>query len=327
MNLPKLYPLRFNPYLKKVGWGGNKIASLKGLLTKELIGESWEVSGLEGYETRVSEGELTGKTLSELISLYGKDLVGNTVFEIYGDRFPLLVKFIDARENLSVQVHPDEETATVLSGGHGKHELCYIMEANDDAKIYSGLNKTITPKELFDAATEGTIMEHLVEHDSESGNVYPIPAGRIHAFGGGNLIAEVQLSSDITFRIYDYNRPDTSGNLRTLHHKEAEKAIDFNVYDDYSTYYDRSEQEVKIADHEWFVVTLVNIRDKSVSLPSHPGSFIILMGIEGTHEIVYPEGKTELKKGESLLIPASLNDIKISGKGKILTAHIPNKLP
>lgn len=327
MNLPELYPLRFEPYLKKIGWGGNRIALMKGIVSNGYIGESWEISGLEGFETKVSEGPLSGETVTGLIEKYGEDFVGKNSLTYFGTRFPLLVKFIDARDNLSVQVHPDEETAEALGHGHGKHEICYIMEASDGARIYSGLKGTIGPETLLAAARQGTIMDFIVSHPSKPGDVYPVPAGRIHAFGAGNFIAEVQLSSDVTYRIYDYNRPDTSGCLRQLHLEEARQAIDFKVYDSYKEDYDRNRKEVSFAGCRWFVVTLVKVDGDRSPLPGHQGSFIILMGVDGNAGIDYPGGSMILQKGESVLIPASMSDVYVRGNGKILTSHIPENLP
>ena len=229
-------PIKFTPILKSVIWGGEKIAALKHIETSRTdIGESWEISGVPGHETEVAEGQDKGLTLSQLIDKYRERLVGADVWQRFGTSFPLLVKIIDARSDLSVQVHPDDALAKERHNCAGKTEMWYILDTEPGAQIYAGICRELNPEKYAEAVASNTIMDYIQAHDSHSGDVFFLPAGRVHAIGAGNLLLEIQQTSDITYRIYDYDRRDAQGNPRELHTRLAADAIDYTIYPDYKS--------------------------------------------------------------------------------------------
>ena len=316
-------PIMFIPYLKSVIWGGNKICEYKGIAQPEPnIGESWEISAVPGHESVVAEGTYKGKTITELIDTFGAELLGEKVKKRYGAKFPLLIKFIDAADNLSVQVHPDDALAKKRHDSLGKTEMWYIIQADKDARIYAGLRTQMTPDDYVTRVAEGTFAETLAVHDSHPGDVFFLPAGRVHAIGAGNLLAEIQESSDVTYRIYDYNRKDANGNPRELHTQLAKDAIDYHVYPDYKCKLenqDRTVAELVKCDH--FTTDRINL-DGTLDLPLDPSSFTILMCIDGNFKMKYPDGEMDVWAGQTVLIPAVLSDVKLEGKSTILTTHI-----
>lgn len=321
-----LYPLRFRPYFKSVIWGGDRIAPYKGVSTSlTSVGESWEISGVPGHESIVAEGPLAGRSLPSLIDEYRGELVGDETYRRYGTTFPLLVKIIDARGDLSVQVHPDDELASRRHGSFGKTEMWYIIDADPGARIYAGLARPITPDVYTAHVAEKTIMDDVACHASHPGDVFFLPAGRIHAIGAGNLLAEIQQTSDITYRVYDFDRRDADGNPRELHTEQARDAIDYRVYPDYLTAYDRQASEATLVSCPYFTVDRL-LLDGSHTLQAAPGSFTILMVIDGELTVSVPDA-TDLKavKGETILIPACCRVIDLKGKATILTATNPLK--
>ena len=319
-----LRPFKFVPYFKTVIWGGHKIASYKGIVTdKNCIGESWEVSGVPGHESVVAEGPDKGMNLKELIDKYKGELVGQPVYDRFGDKFPLLIKIIDARRDLSVQVHPDDELAMKRHGSFGKTEMWYIIDAQPGSKIYAGLSKSITPDDYMRLVEEKKIMDVVAAHDSHKGDVFYLPAGRIHSIGAGNLFAEIQETSDITYRVYDFDRRDSEGNTRDLHTELAKDAIDYNVYDDYRRDYDKDATGVTpLIDCEYFDIKLVVVDDR-LELQCDGESFIIIMCAEGEAKVITDGGcVTTAGRGETLLVPASTRSIAIEGNAKLLTAVI-----
>ena len=233
-----MYPLKFKPILKTLVWGGEKIAPFKGIKTDmHNIGESWELSGVKGNESVVANGPLTGKTITELIGEYKGELVGKTNYEKTGTEFPLLIKFIDARQDLSIQVHPDDELAARRhNGSKGKTEMWYVVKADKDAHLMSGLKQAITPEEYVARVAGNTITDVLHDYNVSPGDVFFLPAGRIHSIGAGSFIAEIQQTSDITYRIYDFGRLGLDGKPRELHTELAKDAIDYSVHEDYRTH-------------------------------------------------------------------------------------------
>ena len=229
---------KFEPLLKQTIWGGNKIVAFKHIQSDmENVGESWEISGVPSDESIVANGEYKGKTLNEVLAEMKDKLVGEENYKRFGDRFPLLIKFIDARQDLSIQVHPDDETAHRQGKAMGKTEMWYVMDSDEDASLKVGLKKKITPEEYARMVEDDTICDALGNYQVKSGDCFFIPAGRIHAICSGSFIAEIQQTSDVTYRIYDYKRKDKDGNYRELHTKEAAEAIDYTVLDDYRTEY------------------------------------------------------------------------------------------
>ncbi len=311
--------IRFLPYFKSVIWGGERICKYKGVeQTEEKIGESWEISAVPGHESVVAEGPYKGMRITELIDCFGAELLGSKVMERYDGKFPLLVKLIDANDNLSVQVHPDDELAKKRHDSLGKTEMWYIIDADKGAKIYSGLNREMTPEEYVARVADNTIEETLAVHDSHPGDIFFLPAGRVHAIGAGNLLAEIQESSDITYRIYDYDRRDAQGNARELHTELAKDAIDYTYYEDY-----RSEEpdpcisDVEIAKCDHFTVNRVLLAGE-MEMEFDETSFTVVMCLEGEAELKYEDRGMVLKAGETVLLPAVMTAWKLIGNGVLL---------
>lgn len=318
-----MYPLKFKPWLRTMVWGGQKIAEYKNIVTnEERIGESWEISAVEGHVSVVENGPLSGRTLTELMKEYKDRLVGKKVYSRTGDEFPLLIKFIDAKEDLSIQVHPDDRLASITNPGmKGKTEMWYVIGADEGAHLLSGLKRKITPEEYEEKVKDNTITDVLVRHDIRPGDVFFLPAGRIHAICAGSFVAEIQQTSDLTYRIYDYGRPGLDGKPRELHVQQARKAIDYNVYPDYKTGYSRKKNvEITLAECEYFTTSLFDL-DKPVSMDiSALDSFVIVICIAGKGILIDKESdgslhRLELKQGETVLIPASSDTIELHPDG------------
>ena len=279
-----LYPLTFKPILKSVIWGGSQICPFKGITpTEEGVGESWELSHVDDNFSVVAEGELANKSLDELIKEYGKELVGGKVMERFGSRFPLLIKFIDARDNLSIQVHPDDELAKVRHNSFGKTEMWYVIKADKGASLYSGFSQQIDKEEYVKRVGNNTIMDVLKKYDVSEGDVFFLPAGRVHAIGAGCFIAEIQQTSNITYRIYDYNRKDKNGNTSELHTELAKDAIDYTLYPDYRTHYKaHTNATVNLADCKYFTTNLIELDTVMVRDFEELDSFVVYICMEGS---------------------------------------------
>ena len=318
----KKEPISFRPYLKSVIWGGEKICKYKGIEQAEAkIGESWEISAVPGHESVVAEGPYKGMKITELIECFGSELLGRDVFDRYDGKFPLLVKLIDANDNLSVQVHPDDELAGKRHDSLGKTEMWYIIDADEGARIYSGLNREMTPEEYVRMVEENSIEDALAVHDSRPGDVFFLPAGRVHAIGGGNLLAEIQESSDITYRIYDYGRRDANGNQRELHTEQAKDAIDYTFHRDYkSAPADPGETNALIAECGHFKVYRL-LLDGGMTLSYDDSSFTVLMCLEGECTIECGGDPMAVKAGETVLLPAVLTESVLKGRGTLLAAR------
>lgn len=316
---------KFNPLLKTTLWGGDKIIPFKHLdSTQERVGESWEISGVKDNETIVSCGPCCGKKLNELVAEMKADLVGKDNYERFGDEFPLLIKFIDARQDLSIQVHPTDEIAHRQGKPRGKTEMWYIMESASDAKLYSGLKQQITPEEYKKMVQDDTICDALAQYEVKEGDVFFLPAGRIHAIGTGCFLAEIQQTSDVTYRIYDFKRKDKDGNYRELHTREAAESINYTVEQDYRTHYTPKKNEgVQLVSCPYFTTAVYDL-DEAMTLDySELDSFVILIGMKGEGTIVDDEGnETSLKAGETVLIPATTKELKVSGNVKFLETFV-----
>lgn len=323
---------KFAPVLKSVIWGGDKIVKMKGLgFAVDGIGESWELSAVPCRETRVVGGADEGLTISQLIAKYGERLLGAKSVRKYGLEMPLLVKVIDAKQNLSLQVHPDEEMARREHGCHGKTEMWYVMRADADAQIYAGLNRKLSPAEFAERVGDGTVMDVVVASDSEPGAYYFIPPGRLHAIGGGNLLIEIQQSSDVTYRVYDYDRG------RELHLDEAMEAIDFDaVLKDCRSRYDECAAEVKLVGCEWFEVKRELVEGER-KLVLDPDSFSVLVCADGECELTVGEAQqrpdetsqhgeestVKMLPGDTILIPANFESASLAGQATLLLSQIP----
>lgn len=324
MDKPNITPLKFRPILKSVVWGGEKIAPFKGIVTdQKAIGESWEISGVKGNESVVDNGPDAGLNLRQMIDRYGADLVGKKNIERFGDTFPLLVKIIDAAGNLSLQVHPDDALAEKRHGSLGKTEMWYIVDTDPGATIVAGLSKKVTPEEYAGKVADNTLLDVVATHTSHPGDVFFLPAGRIHAIGAGNLLVEVQETSDITYRIYDYGRLDAkTGKPRELHVEQAKDAIDYTVYPDYVTKPGELRDGIsRLVECSHFTVNLVKI-DGSKKFNAAPDSFTAFTCIEGSLTVSDCNGNSvEVHAGESILIPAATESCEISGKGRLIEAY------
>ena len=319
--------LKFEPILKTIVWGGEKIAPYKGIETEQKhIGESWELSGVAGNESVVSEGPLKGRTITELVKEYKEELVGKHVYDNTGDEFPLLIKFIDALSDLSIQVHPNDELAAKRhNGSKGKTEMWYVVAAEPGAHLLAGLTKSITPDEYARMVEDGTITDVLARHEVHPGDVFFLPAGRIHAICGGCFIAEIQQTSNITYRIYDYGRLGLDGKPREVHTELAKDAIDYKVYPDYRTQYIPAEnEEVELVSCPYFTTSVYDLTLPFARDLSEIDSFVVVMCLEGEGCLEVDGVETEIRQGETVLIPAAADDLCLvpDGSMKVLTSYI-----
>lgn len=325
----KLYPFKFEPLLRPMIWGGNDICKFKQITPMEAgIGESWEVSDCNGNLSVVANGALKGKTLNELIVAQGDALMGEHVYANFGNKFPLLVKFIDASNDLSIQVHPDDELAAKRHNSFGKTEMWYVINAREGAGLYSGFSKQITPDEYVEHVNNNTFVDVLQRYEVKEGDVFFLPAGRVHAIGSGLFVAEIQQTSDITYRIFDYNRVDKDGKRRELHTELAKDAIDYDLYPTYRTDYEHAENKpVNLMDCKYFHTNLLKIDREIDRDMSKTDSFVIYIALNGAGNIEDQMGnRIAFKQGESILIPAAVaKQIKITPQqsSKLLEVYIP----
>ena len=317
--------LRFKPLLKQTIWGGEKLKRLKHIDTPvNHIGESWELSGVEGSETVVDGGQYDGMKLNELVETLKGDLVGDDNYRRFGNEFPLLVKFIDASQDLSIQVHPDDEAARRQGKPHGKTEMWYALDCAPGARIYCGLNQQLTPETYKQRVAENRIIEALACHEVKAGDMFFIPGGRIHSIGAGCLVAEIQQTSDVTYRIYDYNRRDSEGNTRQLHTKEAAECIDYHVHDDYRMpYQPMANQGVPVVSCPFFTTAVYDLTEPMVLDYSELDSFVILTCVSGSGKIAQP-GQTDMafEAGQTVLLPATIKEVSVEGQIRFLETYI-----
>jgi mannose-6-phosphate isomerase len=323
----KLYPLKFQPLFHNKIWGGHKLKEVVGLDFGNLprCGEAWVLSGVNENETIVSNGFLAGNELNELVETYMDDLVGGGVYEKYKNEFPILVKFLDATEYLSIQVHPDDDLARKRGIGNGKTEMWYIINADKGAELISGFSKKVTQKTYLDHLKNKSLKEILNVEKVSAGDVFYIPAGRVHSLGPGILLAEIQQTSDTTYRIYDWDRVDAQGRSRELHTEEALEAIDFNVYETYRSEYGRlKNQSVEVVDQACFTTNMLHFNKALVKDYNELDSFVIYTCVQGWMRVKYPTGEENLKMGECLLIPNELSNIELhpSTESKLLETFI-----
>ena len=324
-----LYPLKFKTIFKDKIWGGEKIKTVLGKDFGDLpnCGETWEISGVEGDISEVSEGSFEGKLLTDLIKKYKAELVGDAIYKRYQDEFPLLIKFIDANEDLSIQVHPDDVLAKKRHNSFGKTEMWYVLHADKGASLISGFNQTLTKSQYLDYFESGRLDEILNRELVEKDDVFFLPAGRVHTIGKGLMIAEIQQTSDITYRIYDFDRTDAAGNKRELHVEEALDAIDFNHYDEYKTIYSKESSEPqKLIDGQYFTTHRHLIANQATLKYPSKDCFIIYIVIEGSGSLIYGQNNAiKVQAGEAILIPAVLDEIIVKAESTIklleVTAH------
>lgn len=318
-------PIKFKPILKQTLWGGGKIVKFKGIdgHEGEQIGESWELSGVPGNESVAANGEYEGRTLTEIVAAEKERLVGTDNYKRFGDEFPLLIKFIDAKQDLSIQVHPDDEKAQKYGLRNGKTEMWYIMNSDADASLRCGMKAKITPEQYKAMVADGTICDAIAEYPVKEDDCFFIPAGRIHSIGKGCFLAEIQQTSDATYRIYDFNRRDKDGNLRELHTEKAAECIDYTVLNDYRTEFTAEKNRgVQIVSCPFFNTAVYDLDEPMTLDYSELDSFVVLIGLKGEARLTDNEGNTTtLRGGETLLVPASTATIKVDGSIKFLETY------
>ena len=317
--------LRFTPILKQKIWGGKKLNQLFHKNSDgSNIGESWEISDVDGDESIVSNGNLKGRTLRSLLREYKYDLVGNYVYKTFGKQFPLLIKFIDAKEVLSIQVHPDDDLAG-LQESYGKTEMWYVMQADEEASIIIGFKENSSKEEYIQHLDNKTLLSILNVDKVTKGDVYFVPPGRVHAIGAGLLIAEIQQTSDITYRIYDWDRRDIDGNYRELHTEKALKAIDFSAKKTYKTIYSKQENVAsQVVTCPYFTTNILPVKGKKEVDLLNKDSFIIYMCVEGEVTFIYNNQQEIIRKGETILVPACIDKVEIlsEGSSELLETYI-----
>lgn len=322
-----LYPLKFKPIYKDKIWGGHKINTY---LHKDFgdlpnCGESWEISGVKSDVSVVSGGELAGESLADLLEKYKDQLVGKKVYDHFGNIFPLLIKFIDANEDLSIQVHPNDELAKKRHNSFGKTEMWYVIEADPGSTLISGVNQPVDEKIYLNKLNNGHLMDILNRENVNAGDVFFLPAGRVHTIGKGLLIAEIQQTSDITYRIYDFDRVDDKGNKRELHTQEALAAIDYNFYADYKTKYQPEKNEdVGLVKCPYFTTNLLDFTENTSKDYSKHDSFVTHVCVAGDYVIECDGKQYPVKMGESILLPKTIDhiELKTTNGFKILESYI-----
>lgn len=321
-----LYPLKFLPLYKNKVWGGNRIASM-GFDYRPLpnCGEMWILSGVEGNESVISNGFLADNTLSEALEVYMSELVGDRIYERFGNEFPLLFKLIDANDRLSIQVHPDDTLARSRGMENGKSEMWYVLEASQGSAIINGFERKVTQEEYERSVANGTVESLLHVEHPEEGDVYYIPAGRVHALGKGLLVAEIQQSSDCTYRIYDYNRRDADGKQRELHTAEALDAIDYEAVTDGRSHYEYQENRtVELVDSPYFITSLIALNEPIRKDFSELDSFVVYFCVEGLCAVKALDTICPLHAGECVLVPAVADTVELhpQGEAKLLEVYI-----
>ena len=306
--------LKFEPILKEKIWGGEKLNHLLNKKsTKFNIGESWEISDVENDTSIVSNGNLIGKDLKELIAKFKGELVGEKIYKHFGEKFPLLIKFIDAKEALSIQLHPDDALAKERHNSFGKTEMWYVMQADEKANLIVGFKKEVTPVEYIKNLENKTLLNILNVDEVSEGDVYFIPTGRVHAIGAGVLLAEIQQTSDITYRIYDWDRPNPDGTFRDLHTEQAIDAIDYKVQESYKSTYLKAENTIsEIVSCPYFTTNVLPISKNVQVNHSDKDSFVIYMCVKGEVEFTYQNIQEKLSYGETILVPACMKEFEIS---------------
>ena len=298
---------KFKPLLKQALWGE----------------ERWEISGVPGNETVVAEGPMAGHTLNELVNRQKAMLVGQENYERFGDEFPLLIKFIDAHRDLSIQVHPNDEVAHRHGKPCGKTEMWFVLQSEPGAQLYNGLKQQLTPEQYMQMVENDTITDALARYEVKENDVFFIPAGRIHSIGAGCFVAEIQQTSDVTYRIYDFKRRDKDGNFRQLHTKEAAESIDYTVLPDYRTEYTLEKnvpQQVVQCPH--FTTAVYDLTEPMLLDYSELDSFIIIICVKGEGTMTADGETTDLKAGDTILLPATTNEVKVEGTVKFLETYV-----
>ncbi len=309
-----MYPLKFHPILKERLWGGTKLKDvLHKPIDSDITGESWELSGVEGDISIVSNGALVGTSLQQLIDDKGEDLLGKSVIDRFGREFPILIKFIDAKQDLSVQLHPNDKLAKERHNSFGKTEMWYVMDADDGADLIVGFKGDVTKEEYTESLKNDTLLNLLNYEKVSRGDTFFINTGKVHAIGAGVLLAEIQQTSDVTYRIFDFNRKDKNGNLRELHTDLALDAIDYKKKNDFTVNYGSDVNTVnKMVDCPYFKTDYLHLTENWKQDVSKRDSFTILMCVSGSARIANENGAVDIKKGETVLVPAVSKSLSIT---------------
>ena len=324
ITISPLYPIKFEPILKQKVWGGDKLNKLFNKIAKGNIGESWEISGVEENVSKINNGPLKGKTLNWLLENYKEKLVGEKVYRDFGNKFPLLFKFIDAREDLSVQVHPDDILAKKRHNSFGKTEMWYILDVEKDGRLILGFSEEMNQQKYLKALSENRVTEILNSEPIKKGDAFILNPGTVHAIGAGILLAEIQQTSDITYRIYDWDRPDINGQMRQLHNDLALEAIDFSPSKAKMNYSEEENTPVAIGTTNFFTANKLILSKNLIRNLEEISSFTVYMCMEGTAVIETDDFSEEIKKGETVLIPVQLPEIKfITNSASFLEVYIP----
>ena len=318
----KLYPLQFEPILKDRIWGGTKLKTyLNKPIASEITGESWEISTVENDVSIIANGVFKGKLLNELINDFPEQVLGTKVFEQFGKQFPLLFKYLDAREDLSIQVHPNDELAAKRHNSFGKTEMWYVMQADDEARLIVGFKEKSSSEEYIKHLENKTLLSILDTKKVKKGDVFFLETGTVHAIGAGTVIAEIQQTSDITYRLYDFDRVDANGNTRELHVDLALEAINYDKVEAQKEYLKIENTSNEVVDCSYFTTNFI-LLNGNLNVNKNQNSFTVYMCVDGDFELILNEEKYSYKKGDTVLIPASLTDFQLSGKASLLEIYI-----
>lgn len=320
-----IHPLKFRPILKERLWGGTKLKEVFGKpIESDITGESWELSTVKGDISVVANGSLEGKSLQDLIDSNAEELLGKSVVERFGKEFPILIKFIDAKQDLSIQLHPNDALAKERHDSFGKTEMWYIMDADPKAELIVGFNKDVTKEEYAESIDNDTLLDLLNYEEVKEGDTFFINTGKIHAIGAGVMLAEIQQTSDVTYRVFDFNRKDKEGNLRELHTDLALDAVDYEKKDDFIVSYDKAKNEVNtMVDCPYFKTNFIELTENLDLDTTQRDSFTIFMCVGGKAKISTAVGEVSIKSGETALLPASTQKISLQSTGaKLLEVTI-----
>lgn len=318
----KIYPLQFVPILKEKIWGGQKLNTLlnKGQ-EQDGVGESWELSAVEGSESIISNGVYKGRSIVNLINEFPKEILGSSVYYSFGTKFPLLFKFIDAKDDLSIQVHPNNKLALERHNCLGKTEMWYIMQADSNAELVVGFNKDTDRQTYISALENKDLLPLLNEVKVQKGDVFFLETGTVHAIRAGVFLAEIQQSSDITYRVYDWNRKDKDGQFRELHTDLALDAINYNSSNAKVNYVTIDNQRNILVKSPFFTTNIIPLDGEMVVF--HMGEYFkVYMCVEGDFQIRYQSDTYNYTKGDTVLIPANMVDFKLIGKASLLEIYI-----
>ncbi|MBK0370772.1 type I phosphomannose isomerase catalytic subunit [Flavobacterium agrisoli] len=321
MNVP-FYPLQFNPILKDRIWGGQKLKTqFNKPIPSATTGESWEISTVPGDISVVEKGAFQGQSLTELIDQFPEKILGTQVFKKFGKQFPLLFKFLDAREDLSIQVHPNDELAQKRHNSFGKTEMWYVMQADTGARIIVGFKEDSNKEEYLEHLENKTLLSILDTVEAKVGDVFFLETGTVHAIGAGLVIAEIQQTSDITYRLYDFDRKDANGNTRELHVDLALDAINYKKVQTQKKYDIHVNQSNNMVDCPYFTTNFIPL-DGAKKVQKNTDSFTVYMCVEGSFSIEINEQRYEYKKGDTVLLPAQISELKLNGNASILEIYI-----